>query len=140
MNSNCSNLLNLRNLQEQVKKGFCYQKPFTVRTNSSCELKSFANSQPPASNFKSFFRSLEFFFSQEVRTILVARYHSYSYTGQKCGVEKFTFTTKVFKWLDNSDKSIVQDIFVLLYKIQSVFNRFWAIMAMINRVNLRFEV
>ena len=29
LNSNCSNLLDLRNLQEQVKKAFCYQK-FTV--------------------------------------------------------------------------------------------------------------
>ena len=28
LNSNCSNLLNLRNLQEQVKKAFCYQKLF----------------------------------------------------------------------------------------------------------------
>ena len=33
LNSNCSNLLDVRNLQEQVKKAFCYQKlfrPFTV--------------------------------------------------------------------------------------------------------------
>ena len=32
-NFNCSNLLDMRNLQEQVKKAFCYQKffsPFTV--------------------------------------------------------------------------------------------------------------
>ena len=28
LNSNCSNLLDLRNLQEQVKKAFCYQKLF----------------------------------------------------------------------------------------------------------------
>jgi hypothetical protein len=28
LNSNCSNLLNLRNLQEQVKKTFCNQKLF----------------------------------------------------------------------------------------------------------------
>ena len=27
-NSNCSNLLHIRNLQEQVKKAFCYQKTF----------------------------------------------------------------------------------------------------------------
>jgi hypothetical protein len=27
-NSNCSNLLHIRNLQEQVKKAFCYQKLF----------------------------------------------------------------------------------------------------------------
>ena len=33
LNLNCSNLLDMRNLQEQVKKTFCYQKlfcPFTV--------------------------------------------------------------------------------------------------------------
>ena len=28
LNSHCSNLLDMRNLQEQVKKGFCYQKLF----------------------------------------------------------------------------------------------------------------
>ena len=28
MNSNCSNSLDVRNLQEQVKKAFCYQKLF----------------------------------------------------------------------------------------------------------------
>ena len=79
MNSNCSNLLDIRNLQEQVKKAFCYQKlfcplsscqeflihyfcPFTVWINCSSDLKTFANSQPSASNFKSFSRSLEQFF------------------------------------------------------------------------------
>ena len=39
---NCSNLLDLSNLQEQVKKAFCYHKlfgPFTVRTNCSSDLK-----------------------------------------------------------------------------------------------------
>ena len=53
----------MRNLQEQVKKAFCYQKlfwPFTVWINCSSDL--FANSQPSASNFKSFSRSLEHFF------------------------------------------------------------------------------
>ena len=73
MNYNCSNLWDIRNLQEQVKKPFCYQKlfwPFTVWINCSRDLKIFANSWPTASNFKSFSRSLEhFFFSQEVRTI-----------------------------------------------------------------------
>ena len=65
MNSNCSNLLDMRNLQEQVKKAFCYQKlfwPFTVWINCSSDLKNFANSRPSASNFKSFSRSLEQFF------------------------------------------------------------------------------
>ena len=28
LNSNCSNLLDMRNLQEQAKKTFCYQKLF----------------------------------------------------------------------------------------------------------------
>ena len=53
MNSNCSNLLDLRNLQEQVKKAFCYHKlfwTFTVWINCSSDLKCFS-------------RSLEQFFS-----------------------------------------------------------------------------
>ena len=70
LNTNCSNLTNLldmRNLQEQAEKAFCYQKlfwPFTVWINCSSDLNHFANSQPSASNFKSFSRSLEQFFSQ----------------------------------------------------------------------------
>ena len=55
----------MRNLQEQVKKAFCYQKlfwPFTVWINFSSDLKIFANSRPSASNFKTFSRSLEQFF------------------------------------------------------------------------------
>ena len=62
MNSNCSNLLDMRNPQEQVQKAVCYHKlfwPFTV----FCDLKNFANSRPSASNFKSFSWSLEQFFS-----------------------------------------------------------------------------
>ena len=55
----------MRNFQEQVKKEFCYQKlfwPCTVWINCSSDLKNFANSQPSASIFKSFSRSLEQFF------------------------------------------------------------------------------
>ena len=55
----------MRNLQEQVKKAFCYQKlfwPFTVWINCSSDLKDFANSRPSASNFKFFSRSLKQFF------------------------------------------------------------------------------
>ena len=55
----------MRNLQEQVKKAFCYQKlfwSFTVWINCSSDLKNFANSRPSASNFKFFSRSLEQFF------------------------------------------------------------------------------
>ena len=65
LNSNCSNLLDMRNLQEQVKKAFCYQKlfwSFTVWINCFSDLKNFANSRPTALNFKSFSRSLEQFF------------------------------------------------------------------------------
>ena len=55
MNSNCFYLLYMRNLQEQVKKAFCYQKlfwPFTFWINCSSDLKI----------LKSFSRSLEQFF------------------------------------------------------------------------------
>jgi hypothetical protein len=61
---NCSDLLDMRNLQEQVKKSFCYEKffwPFTVWINCPSDLKIFANSWPSASNFKQFSRSLEQF-------------------------------------------------------------------------------
>ena len=58
-------LWDMRNLQEEVKTAFCYQKlfwPFTVWINCSSDLKIFENSRPSASNFKSFSRSLEQFF------------------------------------------------------------------------------
>ena len=54
LNSNCSDLLDMRNLQEQVKKAFCYQKmfwPFTVWINCSSDLKKFANSLTSTSKF-----------------------------------------------------------------------------------------
>ena len=63
---NCSNLSSLRNLQEQVKKAFCYQElfwPFTVWINCFSDLKNFANSRPSASNFKSFFSIIRTIFS-----------------------------------------------------------------------------
>ena len=65
MNFNCSIFLDLRNLQEHIKKAFCYQKlffPFTIWINCSSDLKNFANSRPSASDFKSLSRSLEHFF------------------------------------------------------------------------------
>ena len=65
MNSYCSNFIDMRNLQEQVKKAFCYQKlfwPFTVWINCPSDLKHFANSRPSVLNFKSFTQSLEQFF------------------------------------------------------------------------------
>jgi hypothetical protein len=58
------NSLDMRNLQEQVKKAFCYQKliwPFTVWINCSSDIKNFANSRSSISNFKSFSQSLEQF-------------------------------------------------------------------------------
>ena len=58
--------LRSKNLQEQVKKAFCQQKlfwPFDAWTYCSSDLKNFANSWPSASNFKSFSRFLEHFFS-----------------------------------------------------------------------------
>ena len=61
LNSNCSNLLDLRNLQEQVKKAKLF-RPFTVWIDCSSDLKMFANSWPSASNFKSSSLSLEQFF------------------------------------------------------------------------------
>ena len=42
LNSDCSNLLDMRNLQEQLKKAFCYKKlfwPFTIWINISSDLK-----------------------------------------------------------------------------------------------------
>ena len=65
MNSNCSNLLDMRNLKEQVNKAFGFQKLFrffTVWVNCFIYLKYFANSWTSASNFKSFSQSTEQFF------------------------------------------------------------------------------
>ena len=55
----------MKNLQEQVKKTFCYQKvfwPFTVQKNCSTDLKNFANSGPSASNLKVFLNHKNIFF------------------------------------------------------------------------------
>ena len=43
LNSNCSNLLDMRNLQEQVKKAFCFQKlfwPFILKITRSWHLEN----------------------------------------------------------------------------------------------------
>ena len=61
MNYNCSNCLDLRNLQEQIKRHFV-KLSWPFRINCSSDLKNFANSSPSASNFKSFSRSQEQFF------------------------------------------------------------------------------
>ena len=66
MNYNCFNFLYLRNLQEQVKKAFGYQKlfwPFAFWINCSSDPKiKISNSRPSTANFKSFSKSLEHFF------------------------------------------------------------------------------
>ena len=88
---NCFNLLDMRNLQEQVKKAFFYQKWFLPFTVLNSDLKNFTNSQPPASNFKSFSWSLELFFSQKVRTILVTKYQKKFICQKVSSKEKFWF-------------------------------------------------
>ena len=61
LNYDCSNFLDVRNLQKQVKKAFCYQKlfwPFTVWINCSSDLKNFENSK-----FQKFFSITRTIFS-----------------------------------------------------------------------------
>ena len=58
LNSNCSYVSDLRNLQEQVKKAFCFQKlfwPFTVWINCSSDIKIFAYSRPRISRISKVF-------------------------------------------------------------------------------------
>ena len=69
LNYNCSIFWDLRNLQEQVRKAFCYQTlfwPFNVWLNCTSDLKDFENSRPSVSNFKSFSRSLEQYHSHSI--------------------------------------------------------------------------
>ena len=78
LNSNCSNLWGMRNLQEQVKKAFCYQKlfwPFTVWINCSSDLKllQILCLQPQILKVL----QEHFCFSQKVRTILETKYVQY---------------------------------------------------------------
>ena len=57
LNSNCPNRLDLRNLQEQVKKAFCHQKlfwPWTVWINCSSDRKKLWNSRLKAENLQIF--------------------------------------------------------------------------------------
>ena len=78
LNSNWSNLIDLRNLQEQVKKAFCYQQlfwPFTVWINCTSDLKIFTNSSAFSLKFQKVFSITRTIFSQ-VRTILVTKYHT----------------------------------------------------------------
>ena len=89
------------NLQEQVKKSFCYPKlfwPFTVWKNCSSDLKNFANSRPSASNFKFFSLSLqEFFltvgqnnFGNKIRTM----FHDSYFSDKLLSLNKLTFFKK----------------------------------------------
>ena len=66
LNSNCSNLLDVWNLQEQGKKAFCYQKlfwPFTVWINCFSDLKNLAILSLQPQITKVFLGHLKFFFS-----------------------------------------------------------------------------
>ena len=90
MNSNCSNLVDLRNLQEQVKKAFCYQKlfwPFTFWINCSSDLKNFAYSWPSASNFKNFSWSLE---EHGNNTKRIRAFHEYEIYSFKSKIRKIS--------------------------------------------------
>ena len=61
---NWSNMIDLRNLQEQIKKSFLFQKLAwpDLLLFEWIVLNFFAKAWPSASNFKSFFRSLKQFF------------------------------------------------------------------------------
>ena len=98
MNYNCPNLLDMRNLQEQVKKAFCYQKlfwPVTVWINCFSDRKNFANSQLSALKFKSFSRSLKYFFLIQVRTIFETKCHVFSQSGHASPKSTFLKRTKI---------------------------------------------
>ena len=114
--SNCSNVLDLRNLQEQVKKAFCYQKlfwPFTVWINCSSDLKNFANSRPSALNFKSFPWSLEQFFLTEGQNDF----------GNKMPFQKcYHFRMEEFKFREKSMKSFMDSPFQLLYSLGTLIS------------------
>ena len=63
LNSNCSDLLDLRDLQEQVKKKHSVIKNCSeFSLNFSSDLKFFANFEPSALKFKSFSQSIEYYF------------------------------------------------------------------------------
>ena len=89
MNCNCSNLLDMRNLQEQVKKHSVIKNcsDLSVWINCSSDLKMFENSWPSASNFKSFFsfcRSKQFskqntIFTMESKAKLTDNCHPFSH-------------------------------------------------------------
>ena len=64
LNYNCCHLLDLRNLQEQVKKAFCYEKlfwPFTVWINCSSDREKLLKFEAEGREFSKILRSLEQF-------------------------------------------------------------------------------
>ena len=63
-NYDCSNLLGMINLQEQVKKAFCYQQlfwPFSVWINCSSDREKLLKFEAFSLEFSEFLRSLEQF-------------------------------------------------------------------------------
>ena len=81
LNLNCSNLQDMGNFLEQVKKTFCYQKCLDLSLFEWIVLViskklQILGLQPRIS--KVFSQSLEQFFSQYFRTILVRKYHFHS--------------------------------------------------------------
>ena len=68
LNANCSNLSDMRNLQEQVKNAFCYQKlfwPFTVWINCSSDQEKLLKFEAEGREFAKCLRSLEQFIQTE---------------------------------------------------------------------------
>ena len=102
----------MRNLQEQVKKAFWYQKlfwPFTVWINCSSDLKNFADSWPSASNFKIFLHHQIFF--------------SYSIVGQNDLANKIPLLhcdlDKKGKVIDQNANHLIRETFTVIYTLSS---------------------
>ena len=113
----------MRNLQEQVKKTFSYQKlfwPLTVLINCS-------------SDFKSFSRSLEHFFSQSVKIILVTKYHFQWLKLRKICGKNWGKQDWLFGGFNVMNKVKIENIFLRLWLINFRLNRttvgdfFWII-------------
>ena len=76
LNSNCSNLLDMRNLQEQVKKHSVTKNllwTFTVRTNCSSDLKIFCKFSAFSLEFQKFFTILKCIGSIHLRFLIPDR-------------------------------------------------------------------
>ena len=75
LNLNCSNVLDLRNLQEQIKKAFCFKYCSDVLLFEWIVLM-ISILQTSALNFKFFSITRTFFFSQKARIILETKYYT----------------------------------------------------------------